>query len=71
VLNIERILGLKRVPVTQDASASAYQIMSSLLLKAELGRRMNILPSHDEEIPDFSLFLKDELQEFLHSRVDT
>lgn len=71
MLNSERIIGFKRVPVTQDASASAYQIMSYLLLNAELGRRTNLLPSPDEEIQDFYLSLKDELQEFLHSRVDT
>ncbi|CAK9168447.1 unnamed protein product, partial [Ilex paraguariensis] len=44
VSDLERIRGLNRVPATQDASASAYQIRSYLLLNAEMGRRMNLLP---------------------------
>ena len=44
----ESIFGLYRVP--QDASASAYQIMSYLLLNEEMGRRTNLLPSPDEPI---------------------
>ena len=66
----ERISGLNRVPVTQDASASAYQIMSYLLLNAEMGRRTNLLPSHENVIQDLYSCLKDELHEFLHSRLD-
>lgn len=66
----ERIKGLNKVPVTQDASASAYQIMSYLLLNAELGRRTNLLPSPEKEIQDIYISLKDEFQEFLNSRLD-
>ena len=32
----ERLLGFNRIPVSLDASASAYQIMSDLLLNEEL-----------------------------------
>lgn len=67
----ERIRGLNRVPVTQDASASAYQIMSYMLLNKEMGIRTNLLPSPEGQIQDFYMFLKDELQVFLHSRLDT
>lgn len=70
VITNERILGLNRVPVTQDASASAYQIMSYLLLNAELGRRTNLLPSPEKEIQDFYLCLTNELKEFLYSILD-
>lgn len=56
--------------MTKDASASAYQIMSYLLLNAELGRRTNLLPSDKLEIQEKYLCLKDELQEFLHERLD-
>ncbi|GLJ46000.1 hypothetical protein SUGI_0968820 [Cryptomeria japonica] len=70
VTNIDRIHGLNRVPVTQDASASAYQIMSYLLLNAEMGRRTNLIPSPEKVIQDLYLCLTDELLEFLHSRLD-
>lgn len=36
------------VAVTQDASASAYPIMSHLLLNHEMGIRTNLLPSSDD-----------------------
>ena len=41
----EGVSNYHQVPVTQDASASAYQIMSYLLLNLEMGRRTNLLPS--------------------------
>lgn len=71
VSDAERIQGLNRVPVTQDASASAYQIMSYFLLNKELGMRTNLLPSPEPQIQDFYFFLKEELQEFFHSKLDT
>lgn len=71
VTDIDRIRGLNRIPVTQDASASAYQIMSYLLLNAEMGRRTNLIPSPERDIQDLYQCLKDELLEFLHSRLDS
>ena len=56
---IKRLCVLNRVPVTQDASASASQIMSYLLLNAEMGRLTNLLPSPDNEIRDIYCSLKD------------
>ena len=68
--DLERLRGFNSVPVTQDASASAYQIMSYLLLNAEMGRKTNLLPSPEKEIQDLYLSLRSELLEFLHPRFD-
>ena len=38
VSDLKIICGFNRVPVTQDASTSAYQIMSCLFIKAKMGR---------------------------------
>ena len=65
-----RICGLNSIPVNQDASASAYQIMSYLLLNVEMGRLTNLIPSPEKEIQDLYMCLKNELKEFLHSRLD-
>ena len=72
----ERIRGLNKVPVTLDASASAYQIMSSLLLNTELAMQTNLIPSPVEagiwmKIQDLYMCLKDELLEFLYSQFGT
>ncbi len=40
----ERIRGLNKVPVTLDASASAYQIMSVFLLDKKIGKQTSYLP---------------------------
>lgn len=56
------------VAVTQDASASAYQIMSHLLLNHELGVRTNLLPSGDGKIQDLYTYLFVELQKFLENK---
>jgi DNA-directed RNA polymerase len=61
---------LNRVPVSQDASASAYQIMSYLLLNVELGILTNLLPSKNGEIQDLYSSLMDELREFLSERLN-
>lgn len=68
----ERINGLGRVPVTQDASASAYQIMSYLLLNKDMARRTNLLPSPDKnEIRDLYLSLRGKFLCFLRDNLDT
>ena len=61
----ERLINLNRIPVSQDASASGYQIMSYLLLNPEMGKQTNLLPSYDNEIKDLYLCLNNELKEFL------
>ena len=69
-LNNEGILNYK-IPVTQDASASAYQIMSYLLLNQEMGMRTNLLPSSDGQIQDVYMCLKEELGKFLKPRLES
>lgn len=49
------------IPVTQDASASAYQIMGYLLLNQEMARLTNLLPSPSKEIQDLYVYLREEL----------
>ena len=39
---------IKSIPITQDASASAYQIMSYFLLDETMAKRTNLIPSSDE-----------------------
>lgn len=52
------------VPVTQDASASAYQIMSYLLLNQEMARLTNLIPSPSRDIQDLYVYLREELRFF-------
>lgn len=70
----ERIKGLNMIPVTKDAAASAYQIISFLLLNKEIAILTNLLPSSQNEeslkIQDLYLNLKDELLVFLSSRLE-
>lgn len=62
------------VPVTQDASASAYQIMSYLLLNKEMARLTNLLPfitaDNQSQIQDVYACLLKELQHFLLRKLD-
>ncbi|KAB2612645.1 DNA-dependent RNA polymerase [Pyrus ussuriensis x Pyrus communis] len=62
------------IPVTKDAAASAYQIISFLLLNKEIAILTNLLPpSQNEEslkIQDLYLNLKDELLVFLRLRLE-
>ncbi|KAH9304471.1 hypothetical protein KI387_008875, partial [Taxus chinensis] len=71
VTDIDRIHGLNSIPMTQDASTSAYQIMSYLLLNTEMGRGTNLISSPERDIQDLYKCLKDELLEFLLSRLDS
>lgn len=68
ILSQDDVSHYHQVPVTQDASASAYQIMSYLLLNLEMGRRTNLLPSSDGQIQDVYMCLQDELKKFLNTR---
>lgn len=51
------------LPITQDASASAYQIMSYLLLDETLAKRTNLIPSG--KIQDVYTMILEELKEFI------
>ena len=52
VTDENRIVGLNKVPLSQDAAASAYQIMSYLLLNIEIGKLTNLIPSQEDEVKD-------------------
>lgn len=58
-----------RIPITQDATASAYQIMSYLLLNEEMARRTNLIPHPEGKIQDVYTYLLQDLKEFMHHRI--
>lgn len=72
---IAKVLGkecgqeVNRIPITQDASASAYQIMSYLLLNEEMARRTNQIPHPEGKIQDVYTYLLQDLKEFIHHRI--
>ncbi|KAK8953964.1 hypothetical protein KSP39_PZI001839 [Platanthera zijinensis] len=57
------------IPVTQDASASAYQIMSSLLLHHEMARVLPSLNSR-KKIADVYMSLLGELKSYFSRNLD-
>ncbi|XP_050217571.1 probable DNA-directed RNA polymerase [Mercurialis annua] len=59
---------LSSIPITQDASASAYQIMSYFLLDETLAKRTNLIPSG--EILDIFNLILDELKEFMKAELE-
>lgn len=59
-----------RIPITQDATASAYQIMSYLLLNEEMARRTNLIPHPDGKIQDVYTYLLQDLKEFVRHRIN-
>nr|YP_010127583.1 DNA-dependent-RNA-polymerase [Bougainvillea spectabilis]QPP04907.1 DNA-dependent-RNA-polymerase [Bougainvillea spectabilis] len=58
------------IPITQDASASAYQIMSYFLMDETLAMRTNLIPSEDGKIQDVYSYILAELKEFLLSEAE-
>lgn len=58
------------IPVTQDASASAYQIMSYILLNKNMGRLTNLLPSEDGLIQDVYMSLMFEFKTYLSTKLN-
>lgn len=58
------------IPITQDASASAYQIMSYFLLDETIAKRTNLIPSSDGKIQDVYSFILEELKEFMKAELD-
>lgn len=57
-------------PITQDASASAYQIMSYFMLDNTMAKRTNLIPSVDDEIQDVYTFFLEELKEFMIAELE-
>lgn len=60
------------MPVTQDASASAYQIMSYLLLDVDLAQRTNLIPTPKNvgKIRDIYSEILEELKPFLREHLE-
>lgn len=59
-----------RIPITQDASASAYQLMSYLLLNKEMGMRTNLIPTDGRNINDVYTFFLEELKDYFKIHFD-
>lgn len=70
VLSLEGNMDPTTIPVTQDASSSAYQIMSYLLLDVDLAMRTSLIPSEDDLIKDVYSFFLEELKPFLQKHLD-
>ncbi|KAF3452229.1 hypothetical protein FNV43_RR08327 [Rhamnella rubrinervis] len=58
-------LSHKITPITQDASASAYQIMSYFLLDEIMAKRTNLFPSPEDQIQDVYTMILKELKEYI------
>lgn len=65
-----QIDSIKRKPVTQDASASAYQIMSYLLLDERIARKTNLIQSPKGEIEDLYTSILNELKYYISKKID-
>lgn len=61
----EQLIVMGLLPITQDASASAFQIMSYFLLDEKMAKRTNLIRSDSYEIQDVYTFFLEELKEFL------
>ncbi|TYJ97790.1 DNA-dependent RNA polymerase [Cucumis melo var. makuwa] len=59
---------LNRIPITQDAAASAYQIMSYFLLNEEMAKITNLIPHPDGQIQDIYMNLIQDFRVFLHNQ---
>nr|YP_005090412.1 orf2 gene product [Dorcoceras hygrometricum]AEK53323.1 hypothetical protein [Dorcoceras hygrometricum] len=63
-------LFILNTPLTQDASASAYQIMSYFLLDESMAMRTNLIPHPcHNEIQDVYSYMLEELKEFINSEL--
>lgn len=58
------------VPISQDATASAYQIMSYFLLNEDMAMRTNLIPHPDGQIQDVYTYLLHDLKLFLQRRLN-
>lgn len=60
-----------QLPITQDASASAYQMMAYFLLDHEMAKKTNLIPSVDDDsISDIYIFFLEELTVDLQNKYD-
>lgn len=65
-----QIDSIMRMPITQDASASAYQIMSYLLLDETMARKTNLIPSPEGEIEDIYTSILHELNSYIGKKIE-
>lgn len=65
-----QIDSIMRMPITQDASASAYQIMSYLLLDETIARKTNLIPSPDGVIEDIYTSILHELYSYIGQKIE-
>ncbi|XXG73045.1 hypothetical protein AAC387_Pa07g2026 [Persea americana] len=66
----KKLHALTNTPITQDASTSAYQIMSYFLLDETLAKRTNLIPSSDGKIQDVYSFILEDLKEFMKAELE-
>lgn len=61
---------ISSIPFTQDASASAFQILSYFLLDAPLASRTNLIPSLDGKIQDVYSYILEDLKVFMIAEME-
>ncbi|XP_073271479.1 probable DNA-directed RNA polymerase [Primulina huaijiensis] len=62
-------IDLANYPLTQDASTSAYQIMSYFLLDGSMAMRTNLIPHPSGEIQDVYSYMLKDLQEYIKAEL--
>ncbi|KAL0302646.1 UNVERIFIED_CONTAM: putative DNA-directed RNA polymerase [Sesamum calycinum] len=70
VLSKDDVQEYDRIPISQDAAASAYQIMSYLLLNEEMARRTNLIPHTDGKIQDVYTCILKDLKTYLYHQIN-
>lgn len=71
MLDISPNIDLFQLPITQDASASAYQIMAYFLLDYEIAKKTNLIPSYSyKNISDIYIFFLEELKVYFRTEYD-
>ncbi|GER27732.1 DNA-directed RNA polymerase [Striga asiatica] len=58
------------IPISQDASVSAYQIMSYSLLNEEMAIRTNLIPHPSGKIQDVYTYILQDFKVLLYSRLN-
>lgn len=59
-----------QIPITQDASASAYQIMSYFMMDETMAMKTNLIPTPDGQIQDVYDHFLEELKKTLQVELD-
>lgn len=65
VLSYDRAEECKKLPITQDAASSAYQIISYFLLNEDMARKTNLMEDPDGQIQDVYLHLLEEFANYI------